>query len=188
LYRLQFALLGSAWRLTCRCSCRFPSRLPYSRFAQRPRALKARLGAPMVSNQVAPIAASTRGSNAWRTFQATPDIARAILGTARQRTREGISGIRSPAARSVSAPRLGTTVLWPSHHRTQRAMARQLLDIASVLLRRCNDKPYPQATRIAQQLGSSYQAPVAARPGLFVGCEPPICDGHHGASKAAAVA
>jgi hypothetical protein len=44
----------------------------------------------MVSNQVAPIAASTRGSNAWQTFQATPDIARAILGTARQRTREGV--------------------------------------------------------------------------------------------------
>src|SRR5262249_45088879 len=58
----------------------------------------------MVSNQVAPIAASTRGNNAWRTFQATPDIARAILGTARRRTREGVSGIRSPAARSGSIP------------------------------------------------------------------------------------
>jgi hypothetical protein len=43
---------------------------------------------PMVSNQVAPIAASTRGSNAWRPFQVTPDIAHAIPGTARRRTHE----------------------------------------------------------------------------------------------------
>ena len=49
---------------------------------------------------VALIAASIRGSNAGRTLKSMP-IAPAILGTAAQRTRDVVSGIRSSGAARV---------------------------------------------------------------------------------------
>jgi hypothetical protein len=83
---------GVSVRLTCVCSSRLPSRFLSSRSAQCLQARKAHLGVS-INQMEALIAASIRGNNAGRTLQSMP-IAPAILGTAAQRTRAGVSEIK----------------------------------------------------------------------------------------------
>jgi hypothetical protein len=112
--------------LTCKCSSRFPSRLPCSRYAQCLHARKAHLGVP-TNQMVALLAAIIRGNNAGRTLQSIP-IAPPILGTAAQGTRVGVSEIRSPnkkAPQERTGPVVHTKENAPTIHRPIASISRR---------------------------------------------------------------
>jgi hypothetical protein len=75
--------LFCAWRMTCKCSSWFPSRLACSHCARCPQPRKVHLGVPL-NPMGALIAATIRGSNARRALTAMT-VAPVILGTAKQR-------------------------------------------------------------------------------------------------------